>query len=84
MRILCKMSPNQNYREFFCKIFCWRSPNNLKGNSFLKFKRNNFRNNFLVKKYSMVIIGKIIPEQKYCVVPDPNPHASLVRAVYEA
>ena len=57
MRILCKMSPNQNYREFFCKIFCWRPPNNLKRNSFLKFKRNNFTNNFLVKKNYMVIMS---------------------------
>ena len=64
VRILCKMSPNQNYREFFCKIFCWRSPINLKWNSFSKFKRNNFTNNFLVKKKYIVIIWKIIPEQK--------------------
>ena len=50
MRILCKTNPDQNYREFFCKIFCWRSSINLYGNLFLKFKRNNFRKDFLVKK----------------------------------
>ena len=87
------MNPDQNYREFFCKIYCWRSPINSYGNPFVKFKRNNFKKDFLVKKNYIVIICKMIPEQnlweftfkkeKVCV-PDPNPHASLVRAVYEA
>merc|ERR1712243_362333 len=50
MEILCKLNPKQNYREFFYKIFCWRSPINLQGNSFLNFKRKYFTKDFLVKK----------------------------------
>ena len=34
---LCKMNPHQNYMEFFCKIFCWRSQIKLQGNSFIKW-----------------------------------------------
>ena len=29
-------------------------------------------------------VGSILIKKNRCVVPDPNPHASLVRAVYEA
>ena len=41
MGIFCKMNPVQNYKEFFCKIVCWRSPINLQGISFIKFLRGN-------------------------------------------
>ena len=51
MGILCKMNADQNYMEFFCKFFCWRSLINLEGNSFIKYKREIFTKNFLVKKY---------------------------------
>merc|ERR1712030_46130 len=51
MGILCKMSTYQNYMEFFCKFFCWRSLINLEGNSFIKYKREIFTKDFLVKKY---------------------------------
>merc|ERR1712208_233649 len=36
MGILCKMNADQNYMEFFCKFFCWRSLINLERNSFKK------------------------------------------------
>ena len=51
MGILCKMNTDQNYMEFFCKFFCWRSLINLEGNSFIKYKREIFTKDFLVKKY---------------------------------
>ena len=50
MGILCKMNTDQNYMEFFCKFFCWRSLINLEGNSFIKYKREIFTKDFLVKK----------------------------------
>ena len=50
MGIPCKMNQDQNYGEFFCKFFCWRSPNNLQGNSFIKSNRNIFTKDFHVKK----------------------------------
>ena len=31
-----KMNPDQNWNEFLCKIFCWRSPINWYGNSCIK------------------------------------------------
>ena len=62
--ILCKINPNQNSREFFCKIFCSTSPINLQGNSFIKFNRKKFTKDFLVKKY-LVIICKMVPDQKH-------------------
>ena len=49
--ILCKMNTDQNYMEFFCKFFCWRSLVNLDGNSFIKYKRDNFTKDFLLKQY---------------------------------
>merc|ERR1712208_109792 len=51
MGILCKMNTDQNYMEFFCTFFCWRSLINLEGNSFIKHKREIFTKDFLVKKY---------------------------------
>merc|ERR1712212_1118033 len=36
----------KNYREFLCKIFCWRSPINLQGNSFIKFHRKKIYKGF--------------------------------------
>merc|ERR1712148_149639 len=58
--ILCKMSTYQNYIEFFCKFFCWRSLINLEGNSFIKYKREIFTKDFLVKKYFfMRILSKM-------------------------
>ena len=41
MGIFCKMNPVQNYKEFCCKIVCWRSPINLQGISFIKLLRGN-------------------------------------------
>ena len=38
MGILCKINTDQNYMEFFCKFFCWRSLINLEGSSFIKYK----------------------------------------------
>merc|ERR1712001_121638 len=49
--ILCKMNADQNYVEFFCKFFCWKSLINLEGNSFIKYKREIFTKDFLVKKF---------------------------------
>merc|ERR1712177_71274 len=51
MGILCKMNTNQNYVQFFCKFFCWRSVVNLQGNSFIKYKREIFTKDFHSKKY---------------------------------
>merc|ERR1712001_440308 len=51
MGILCKMNTDQNYMEFFCKFFCWRSLINLEGNSFIKYKRVIFTKDFHAKKY---------------------------------
>ena len=39
-RFLCKMSSAQNYRQFFCKIFCWWSP---MWNSFFMGTKFNFK-----------------------------------------
>merc|ERR1712001_91977 len=49
--ILCKMNADQNYMEFFCNFFCWRSLINLEGNSFIKYNRKIFTKDYLVKKY---------------------------------
>merc|ERR1712177_112012 len=51
MGILCKMNTNQNYMQFFCNFFCWRSPVNLQGNSFIKYKMDIFTKDFHAKKY---------------------------------
>ena len=51
MGILCKMNTYQNYMQFFCKFFCWRSQINLEGNSLIKYKREIFTKDFHVKKY---------------------------------
>ena len=40
-----------NFMGIFCKFFCWRSLVNLDGNSFIKYKRENFTKDFLVKEY---------------------------------
>ena len=44
-----KMNPDQNWKEFHCKIFCWRCPINWYGNSCVKFKRTYFKKDFFVK-----------------------------------
>ena len=59
MGILCKMNTDQNYMEFFCKFFCWRSLINLEGNSFIKYKREIFTKDFLVKNIFMRILSKM-------------------------
>ena len=43
MGILCKMNSVQNYKEYFCKIFCWSSPINLQGKSFIKLNRKKLQ-----------------------------------------
>ena len=51
MGILCKMNTNQNYMQFFCNFFCWRSLVNLQGNSFIKYKMDIFTKDFHAKKH---------------------------------
>merc|ERR1712030_194334 len=70
-----KMNPDQNWNEFLCKIFCWRSPINWYGNSCIKFIKsqfiikefltkvnpNQFLWEFLYKIYKITIYNKGIP-----------------------
>ena len=46
-------------KQYFCKIYCWRSQINSYANPFIKFRRNNFT----VKKISMRILRKMNPDQ---------------------
>ena len=57
------MNPDQNYREFL-NFFLLEVPDQFIREFLVEFKRNNFSNDFLVKKNSMVINCEMIPQQK--------------------